>query len=537
MQNTEIVLLPLTALQANPWNRKTFSTEKLRELADSIAANGIVEPLIVRPLPPVPGVAIKFPTHEIIAGERRWRAAAQTALSAVPCLVRECTDQQARQITAIENLQREDLSAVEEAISYQALLTESASSVDDLVAIVGKKRSHIYASLRLLKLPKNIQNAVIDGKLEASVAGLLATIPDPKQQAAALKDILETGPSEFIGDAADFDYTTSPKDYIRVPLSFRQAKRRIEAHYRANLDGVLFDTTDPSLGAVACIACPKRTGNLVGLPAGTSPNVCTDPACLKAKTAACREALLTAELAARVKRKSEVTGISAATLDKEWQYGALKPGSKFFGGVNGKSWEADNAKITTYVGIDPKGRPVTLHLRAELEAAGVIASCDKSSSTMKKPAELEEDKRRAERDAASLAAVVTAVLVALVKASNVARVQVWSKCTEWLLRFNAVDFDVIVARRGWPSSAPFPEGTHTAYPWQDLMVEMLLTGYRGYEADKIAELAKLLKVDAKSIASKEAKKWDAQHPPAARRLASAPADAKAMAKPITKKKK
>ena len=138
---------PIENLKANPRNpRRAFTETELNELADSIRERGIIQPIVVRA---VRGEADKF---EIIAGERRWRAAQRAGLHEVPVAVVEATDAQALEFAIIENVQRADLNAIEEATGYLALMEEFNHSQDEVAQIVGKSRPHVANTLRLLKL-------------------------------------------------------------------------------------------------------------------------------------------------------------------------------------------------------------------------------------------------------------------------------------------------------------------------------------------------------------------------------------------------
>ena len=161
-------------LRPNPRNpRQIFRDDELRELADSIRERGIVQPIVVRELPGVSNV------YEIIAGERRWRAAQIVGLHEVPIVVVEATDQQSLEFAIIENVQRADLNAIEEAQGYQRLLNEFGYSQQDLAKIIGKSRSQITNTLRLLKLPGPVKQFVSEGSISAGHARALLALADP----------------------------------------------------------------------------------------------------------------------------------------------------------------------------------------------------------------------------------------------------------------------------------------------------------------------------------------------------------------------
>lgn len=161
-------------LRPNPRNpRQIFQDDNLRELADSIRERGIVQPIVVRELPGVSNV------YEIIAGERRWRAAQIAGLHEVPIVVVEASDQQSLEFAIIENVQRADLNSIEEAQGYQSLLNEFSYSQQDLAKIIGKSRSQITNTLRLLKLPEPVKQFVIEGSISAGHARALLALSDP----------------------------------------------------------------------------------------------------------------------------------------------------------------------------------------------------------------------------------------------------------------------------------------------------------------------------------------------------------------------
>ncbi|RYE36786.1 MAG: ParB/RepB/Spo0J family partition protein, partial [Hyphomicrobiales bacterium] len=156
----------------NPKNpRKHFAEEDLQDLASSIRQHGIVQPVVVRPV-----ADGKF---EIIAGERRWRAAQLAGLNEIPVLIREVDDRTALELAIVENVQRADLNALEEALGYEQLIAEHGYTQNDLGEIIGKSRSHVANSLRLLKLPDLVRDMITAGSLSAGHARALIPTSDP----------------------------------------------------------------------------------------------------------------------------------------------------------------------------------------------------------------------------------------------------------------------------------------------------------------------------------------------------------------------
>lgn len=155
--------VPLAALKPGRFNpRRSFPETQLEELAASIRERGLVQPLVVRPS--------SGDTYEIVAGERRWRAAQLANLHDVPVVVRALTDQEAVEIAIIENVQREDLNAIEEGEGYKLLMDGHGYTQEDLAKVIGKSRSHLANTLRLLKLPQGVQDLVRSGQLSAGHA-------------------------------------------------------------------------------------------------------------------------------------------------------------------------------------------------------------------------------------------------------------------------------------------------------------------------------------------------------------------------------
>ena len=160
--------VPTGALRPNARNpRRVFSNAELDELVASLRERGIIQPIIARP---VRGAA---ESYEIIAGERRWRAAQRAGLHEVPIVVIDASDAEALQIAIIENVQRADLNALEEAEGYRALMEEFGNSQDEIAKIIGKSRSHVANTLRLLKLPETVKGYLASGKLSAGHARML----------------------------------------------------------------------------------------------------------------------------------------------------------------------------------------------------------------------------------------------------------------------------------------------------------------------------------------------------------------------------
>lgn len=177
--------VPIEFLRPNPRNPRTmFREEDLADLSNSIREKGIIQPIVVRA---IPGVA---DAYEIIAGERRWRAAQIAGLADVPVVIHEADDKEALELAIIENVQRADLNAIEEAKGYERLGAEFGYSQSDIAKIIGKSRSHVANTMRLLNLPESAKALVQDGKISAGHARALLAVENPE---AVARQIVEQG--------------------------------------------------------------------------------------------------------------------------------------------------------------------------------------------------------------------------------------------------------------------------------------------------------------------------------------------------------
>ncbi len=168
--------IPIEFIGANPLNpRKSFAEDDLAELADSIREKGVIQPILVRPRAGVPD------TYEIIAGERRWRAAQRAGLHEVPVVVVEAADKEALELAIIENVQRTDLNPLEEAAGYEQLIEQFGYAQAELAKVVGKSRSHVANTMRLSKLPSNVKGLVTSGALSAGHARALLSSQNPRR--------------------------------------------------------------------------------------------------------------------------------------------------------------------------------------------------------------------------------------------------------------------------------------------------------------------------------------------------------------------
>lgn len=274
-QFAQIGLSLITPSLTNP--RKSFHQERLQELANSIKASGVHTPIMVRFLP-----GSRTPDtdrnviYELVAGERRYRASIMAGLDTIPAMIRPLSDDQVLEIQIVENLQRDDLSELEEAEGYEKLMQHSGLNADQVGAKIGKSRSYVYARLKLLDLSQECKQAMRDGTIDASRALLIARIPDSKLQLKAL------------------EYATKPEYNGDMP-SVRSLQNWLKSNVMLKLENATFKITDARLveSAGSCTMCPKRTGANPDLFADVDgADICTDPDCFHGKTAAHRADLV-----------------------------------------------------------------------------------------------------------------------------------------------------------------------------------------------------------------------------------------------------
>lgn len=279
-----VASLPVTAIVASLSNpRKRFDDAYITELADSIKNHGLIQPITVRPLSLDALFAFNHtrietderPTYEIVVGECRWRAAKQAGLTEIPAFWRELDDKQVLEIQVIENLQRRDVHPIEEAEGYQALIARHGYTADQIAAKISKSRSYVYGRLKFAHLCRDARDAFYEGRLDASMALLVARIPGDTLQKKATKEIT--------------------CGYDNQPLSYRSAKTHILHRYTLSLVQATFKPDDATLlpKAGSCTDCDKLSGNCRDLFNDIDdPNVCTDPDCFEAKRLARRDQLI-----------------------------------------------------------------------------------------------------------------------------------------------------------------------------------------------------------------------------------------------------
>lgn len=281
--------------KSNP--RTDFNEEALAELSESVAIHGILQPIVTRPdwcigkspteIAEINGNAPPTAFLEIVAGERRFRAAVKAKLESAPVSIRLFSDQDVLEIHLIENLQRENLDPFEEAAGYRQLLDLKDAAggpvhtVKSIAGRVHKDRARVYHRMKLLNVPAALRSAVRNG-LSVRVAEMVGEIPTQEMRTAAAAEVLKpTDPAYGVG-----------------PLTVLQTRELIETRFNRQLSAAQFDQKDPTLVAViqdeetgerigggACTDCPRRTGNMEELIGKTKrPDVCTNPQCFGLKT-------------------------------------------------------------------------------------------------------------------------------------------------------------------------------------------------------------------------------------------------------------
>ncbi len=209
--NSPYQLLPIHKVEPNPDQpRQDFDPEELEALAESIEAHGIIQPLTVREL------ASGY--YQIIAGERRWRAARIANLQEVPAVIIEADDQKAMELALIENLQRQDLNPVEEALGYQALMSEHNMTQEEAAQRVGKSRPAVANTLRLLNLCPEVLEKVRSGELSAGHARAVLVLKEPKKQQQAAQKIIALGLSVRQAELLCKNMTREPAEIPEKPL-------------------------------------------------------------------------------------------------------------------------------------------------------------------------------------------------------------------------------------------------------------------------------------------------------------------------------
>lgn len=218
---SEVVTLKISQIEPNRHQpRRAFDEEALGELAQSISEHGVLQPILVRPM--------LHGGYQIVAGERRYRASRLAGLTEVPVVIRDLTDSETMQLALIENLQREDLSSLEEAEGYRTLMNDYGFSQDDVAKTVGKSRSAVANTIRLLSLPDEVKALVEEGRLSAGHARTLLAIEDKSKIPPTAQKVADEGLSvretELLVKRINAAKEKKPKAPAKIPLLFRECE-------------------------------------------------------------------------------------------------------------------------------------------------------------------------------------------------------------------------------------------------------------------------------------------------------------------------
>lgn len=354
----------LTAsLHPSPTNpRKTFAGDAWDAFVENVRAVGIMQPILVRPWPegqPVSGMyALGVPLYEIVAGERRYRAAIACGLDMVPALIRDLSTAEVVRLQMVENLQREDLHPLEEAEGYALMVREHGFTADTLATEIGKSRAYIYGRMKLLEACDHVKAKMRAGELSMSIGEMIARIPSTALQVQAMGEVL-----------------------IR-DMTYKTAAAHIQLRYMLTLKSAPFPLDDADLipSAGTCAACPKRTGNAQDLFSDvSSADVCTDPDCYRDKKVANMRRL---QAAAEAGGAKVLTGDSAT---EALPYGADSMAGRGFvkasdrvehGPSDTKGKAATVEQVAKQAGVQPmlvaderSGRLVKVFKAAEVKSA------------------------------------------------------------------------------------------------------------------------------------------------------------------------
>lgn len=555
--------LEVAKIHPSPFQpRKTFN--RLDELAASIVAQGVQTPIKVRK---------NSEGHEIVFGERRWRASKLAKKTTIPALIVDMTDAEVMEAQLVENAQREDVNALEEGEHFKALTEKHGHTIETLIATTGKSRSHIYGRMKLTQLAPGVKKALLAGELQPAVADLIARIADPKLQEQACKDVLGTGSTGYSVENISYeriyndDYDAGTNGTKVQPLSYRAAAALIRRKYNLKLALAKFETTHETLieGVGACTTCEHRSGTqpeLPGLPSDKADDLCTKPSCYEAKT----KAAYTLAAAAAKDRGLEV--LSGADAKEVFTYNdeisrsskyadpndALpheyaKPGSKAsWGKLLGKKL----AEVPKVLVKDPSGAPRELiDKTAAVKVLRELGKVDKpepkkatsNSSTSSVDYEKQREREKAKEELAQAAAlrVLAGVLANTAKDPGKHEAAWLRWIAHWVIdQVQAVgDADFYLEHKGvknWDGVSALVEKAKTANDVRALLFEIMMAdsssvmtgGYGtterkrmfqegcklfGADWDKALEQAKeAAKAEAKLEAAKEAKKPAAAKP-------------------------
>lgn len=396
--------IAVSAIRPSPTNpRKTFDEAGLEELASSFAEVGVLEPIMVRPVPEEQRNGV---THELVFGERRWRAAQIACLETVPAMVRELDDKQVLEIQIIENDKRADVHPLEQAEGYRALHEEHGYSVDDLAAKVGRSASFIRQRMKLCTLIPEARTAFLQERILPGVAVMLARIPHEDLQRKALEEVL---PPKAWDD----------EDRDGPPISAAEAARIIRDEFMLRLESAPFDRADAALVplAGACTSCPKRTGAQAELFADVdSPDLCTDAKCYRSKVDAHWNLIKLRAKETRQPILSEAQAKKALYDDGRPQYGSgfVAADAKQYVGEKMKSVKQIVGKdVVPTLARAESGAIVELYPKDLVDKAARAAQKERQQSSgadTKRREVLKRQREAAEREGRERKAVIAAIV-------------------------------------------------------------------------------------------------------------------------------
>jgi ParB/RepB/Spo0J family partition protein len=507
-------MLPLAQLrtsttEAQTQRRKYFDKVKLGELAESIAARGVVQPIVVRFVSPLDAGAPAY--YEIVAGERRVRASELAKRTEIPAVVMELDDEEVIEVQLIENLQREDVHPMQEAEGYHQLVTVHGHSVDELPDKIGKSRSYVYARIKLLDLCEAARAAFYKGDIDQSRALLIARIPGEEMQQRALKQL-----TELSWDGEGFR------------MSYREAQRYVHDTFMLKLSTAPFARDDATLvpSAGACGPCPMRTGNATDLFEDVKgADVCTNPSCFKAKTAA------------HAKRELEKASADGAEVIRGAKAKRILPDSRYtvYGGPTAKQLRngyarprdkcLDDPKKRTYAELAGKDAPTVLLQHPDTgKVEKVIRLADVADKLKDKgikpeaaPADTAaaraRDNERREEERARANAARSAILVAI-KAAAPKRLGRDELVAVVTFMFEQIDMgygfsNELIGALGWDAQAKLPAAIEKMSEAELSQAALALTVADEFDDfgddKKLNALAKRLGVDVKKIRADLAK--------------------------------
>ncbi len=216
-------VVPIKEVLPNPHQpRRNIDSESFQELVSSVKEHGVIQPIVVRP---------KGLSYELIAGERRWRAALEAGLDAIPAIVRESSDVESLELALVENLQRENLNAVEEAMAYKELIEKFSLTQGELAAVIGKSRTVITNTLRLLHLPKEVRQLIEEGNLSSGHARALLSLEDEEKQInlanRIIQDSLSVRQTENTVRLLNFSGARAQQPKQLQPKAFRTIAKKL----------------------------------------------------------------------------------------------------------------------------------------------------------------------------------------------------------------------------------------------------------------------------------------------------------------------